>query len=44
MGKYILSAAMVLMMSFAFSQAKVELGLKGGLNLANISSDVDATI
>ncbi len=43
MGKYILSAAMVLMMSFAFSQAKVELGLKGGLNLANISSDVDAT-
>lgn len=33
----------MLLVFSAYSQAKFELGLKGGLNLANLSTDVDAT-
>jgi len=39
MKKLVLASMMVLVATVGFSQAKVELGLKGGVNLASINTD-----
>jgi len=41
MKKIVLSMLMLTIVTCAYSQAKFELGLKGGLNLASLSSDDD---
>ena len=43
MQKLVITGILVLAMVSVNAQAKFELGLKGGLNLANLSTDVDAT-
>ncbi len=43
MKRYLITGLMILLMVSAYAQAKFELGLKGGLNLANLSTDVDAS-
>ncbi len=43
MQKLIITGILAIAMVSANAQAKFELGLKGGLNLANLSTDVDAS-
>lgn len=43
MQKLVITGILVLAMVSVNAQAKFELGLKGGLNLANLSTDVDAS-
>lgn len=43
MKKYLMTGIIAISFLTVYSQAKVELGLKGGLNLASLSTDVDAS-
>lgn len=43
MKKYLITAILAISILTVYSQAKVEIGLKGGLNLSNLSTDVDAS-